>query len=144
MESARNRAILIGAMSEQNLEIVQGLFDRWGTDEWRRVISTDVVWDVSAVPFAGLAGVYMGHEGLEKFFRRWLGPWEAPAVELVELAAANDAVFTVMRWRARGRSSGAEVEQLFFGVYKLKDGVVVHFRQLETRDEALAAAGLQK
>ena len=132
------------AMSERNLEIVRSVFDRWGTDYWREVISHDVVWDVSAVPFAGLAGVYKGHDGLQRFFRRWLGPWNAPSVELVEIAASNDAVFTAMRWRARGRSSGAEVEQLFFGVYELKDGVIVHFRQLETRDEALQVAGLQK
>jgi hypothetical protein len=49
-----------------------------------------------------------------------------------------------MRWRARGRSSGAEVQQDFFGVYDLRNGKIVSFRQRETREEALEDAGLRK
>ena len=131
-------------MSEENVEIVRALFDRWGSEYWREALAVDVVWDVSAVPFAGMSGVYHGHAGAEQFFRNWLGPWEDPTVELVEIAPAGDSVYVQMRWRARGRSSGAEVQQDFFGVYDLRDGLIVSFRQCETREEALEAAGLQK
>jgi ketosteroid isomerase-like protein len=129
-------------MSQENVDVVQGLFDRWGSDYWREAIAEDVVWDVSAVPFAGMSGIYRGHAGVEQFFRNWLGPWENPIVELVEIAPAGDSVFVEMRWRARGRSSGAEVAQAFFGIYDLRGGRIVRFRQRETREDALEGAGL--
>ncbi|MDX6585542.1 MAG: hypothetical protein QOI31_15 [Solirubrobacterales bacterium] len=129
-------------MSQENVEIIKGFFDRFGSDEWRAHVAEDVIWDASAVSFAGTSGVYKGHAGMEQFFRNWLGPWESPTVELVEVIDAGSSVFTVMRWRARGRGSGVEVQGDFFGVYDFRDGVVVGFRQVETRAEALKAAGL--
>ena len=131
-------------MSQGNVEIVKGFFDHFGSDEWREHVADDVVWDTSAVSYAGMSGVYRGHAGVEQFFRNWLGPWESPAVELLEVIDAGDSVFTVMRWRARGRGSGVEVQRDFFGVYDFRDGVVVGFRQGETRAEALKAAGLRE
>ncbi len=34
------------------------------------------------------------------------------------------------------------MENDFYGVYELKDGAIVRFRQFETREEALRLAGL--
>ena len=73
-----------------------------------------------------------------------MGPWESPTVELLEIIDAGDSVFTVMRWRARGRGSGVEVQQDFFGIYDFRDGVVVGYCGRETREEALEAAGLSE
>jgi ketosteroid isomerase-like protein len=129
-------------MSQENVEIVTGLFEHWGTDYWRDHISEDVVWDASAIEFPGVSGVYRGHEGVLEFFRTWLEPWQDPTVELVEAIDAGDSVFIQMLWRGRGQGSGAEVERNFFGVYDLRDGLVVGFRQAETRAEGLEAAGL--
>ena len=129
-------------MSQDNVAIVKGFFNHFGSDEWREHIADDIVWDTSAVSYAGVSGVYRGHAGVEQFFRNWLGPWESPTVELLEVTDAGDSVFTVMRWRARGRGSGVEVQRDFFGIYDFRDGVVVRFHQSETRAEALEAAGL--
>jgi ketosteroid isomerase-like protein len=131
-------------MSEENVEIVRGLFDRWGTDYWRDHVAEDVVWDTSAVDVAGASGIYTGHAGVEDFFREWLGPWEDPMVQLVEAIDAGDSVFIKMRWRGRGRGSGAEVQRDFFGVYEVRGGLIVGFRQAETRAEALEVAGLSE
>ncbi len=126
------------------MEIVKRLFDRWGTDAWREIIAEDVVWDASAVSLAGVAGIYRGHAGVQQFFRNWLGPWDAPTVELLEAADAGDSVFIAMRWRGRGQTSGAEVQQDFYGVYDLRDRMIIGFRQRDTRAEALEAAGLSE
>jgi ketosteroid isomerase-like protein len=131
-------------MSQENVEIVREFFDRFGSDFWREHVAEDVVWDTSAVSYAGVSGVYGGHAGVEQFFRNWLGPWESPTVELLEVIDAGDSVFTVMLWRARGRGSGVAVQRDFFGIYDFRDGVVVGFRQAETRAEALQAAGLSE
>ena len=129
-------------MSQENVEVVRILFDQWGTDEWKRHVAEDAVWDTTQISFAGLSGLYEGHTGIQDFFRDWLSPWTDPEVRLIETIDAGDSVFTVMNWRARGRGSGAEVERDFFGVYDLRDGVIIRFRQYDTREEALATTGL--
>jgi len=128
-------------MSQGNVEIVRGIFDQWGTDYWRDHFAEDVVWDATAVSFPGVAGVYEGHAGVEQFFRVWLEPWERCTVELLEIQPVGDSVFTAMRWWGIGRGSGVEVEGDFFGVYDFRDGVIIGFRQRDTRAEALKAAG---
>jgi ketosteroid isomerase-like protein len=132
-------------MSEENVEIVRQFFDRFGTsDAWREHVAEDVVWDASAVDFAGVTGIYHGHAGVEQFFRNWLGPWDNPTVELMEIRDAGESVFTGFRWRGRGRTSGVEVERDFYGVYDFRDGLLVGFRQRATREKALEAAGLSE
>ena len=129
-------------MSRENVEIIRELFARFVAGDrasWREVFSEDVVWDTTAASMAG-AGVYHGHDGAERFFVEWLGAWQDPAVETLELIDAGDSVVTTFRWTGRGKASGVETQQTFFGVYDLEDGKVIRYRQYETRDEALAAA----
>jgi ketosteroid isomerase-like protein len=99
-----------------------------------------VIWDTSAANLAG-AGIYHGHEGAERFFIEWLGAWRDPTVEHLELIDAGDSVVSIFRWTGKGKASGVETQQTFFGVYDLRGGKVVRYRQYETREEALAAAG---
>ncbi len=102
---------------------------------------TDIVWDTSA---SGLpaASIYHGHEGVRKFFRDWLAPWENYEIEYREYIDAGDAVVTVFRQAGTGRGSGVRSERDFFGVWDLKDLNVVRFRLFESREQALDAAGL--
>ncbi len=125
------------------MEIVRGFFEQWGSVPWRDQMAEDVVWDISASPLPN-AGVYRGHAGVEKFFSSWLGAWEDPSPDLLELIDAGDSVFSAFRWRGRGRTSGAEVKRDFFGVYEFRDGLLIRYSQIETREEALAAAGLSE
>ena len=131
-------------MSQENVEVIKGFFEHWGSEAWRDHIARDVVWDAAGVDLAGVSGVYKGHAGIEQLFRNWLGPWKSPTVELLEVIDAGESVYTAMRWRALGRGSGAEVERDFYGVYDFRDGVVVRFRQRDTRADALEAVGLSE
>ena len=130
-------------VSRENVEIIRELFARFAAGDrasWRLVFSDDVIWDTTAASMAG-GGVYRGHEGAERFFVEWLGAWNDPTVELLDLVDAGDSVVVEFRWSGRGKASGVETEQTFFGVYDLRDGKVVRYRQYETREQALAAAG---
>jgi ketosteroid isomerase-like protein len=129
-------------MSEENVEIIRSLYDRWGTEHWRTVFAEDVVWDASRLSGLPNAGVYHGHEGVTKFFTLWLQAWEDPRVELRELVDAGDKVVCTFSWTARGRTSGAEVEQEFFAVYELRDGKIVAFLQATSREDAMRDAGV--
>jgi uncharacterized protein len=130
-------------VSRENVEIVRELNDRFRAGDrtsWREVLADDVVWDTAGSGMAG-GGIYRGHDGVERFFIEWLGAWREPSVETLELIEIGRSVVSVFRWSGRGKASGVETQQTFYGVFDLSDGKVIRYRQYETREEALAAAG---
>jgi uncharacterized protein len=131
-------------MSQENVEIVKEftkLFEAGDRDSWRDYFDRDVMWDTSAMPSAG---IYHGREGIERFFRDWLGAWDDLRIETREYVDAGDSVIVVFHQSGIGRGSGVRAERDFFGVYDLSDLKVVRFRQYESRNEALEAAGLSE
>jgi ketosteroid isomerase-like protein len=133
-------------MSQENVEIVKDFtrsFEEGDRDEWREHFDPDVVWDTSASRMPS-AGISHGYEGVERFFRDWLGTWTDYEIATREYLDAGDSVVIVFRQRGTGRESGVQIERDFFGVYDLRESKVVRFRMFESREEALAAAGLSE
>jgi|SRR5919198_1346082 ketosteroid isomerase-like protein len=133
-------------MSQENVEIVKEVMSRFEAGDreaWRERFDPAVVWDTSTSEMPA-ADVYHGHEGVERFFRDWLGTWTDYAVETHEYIDAGDAVVVVFRQSGTGRGSGVSVERDFFGVCDLRKSKVVRFRLYESREEALEAAGLRE
>ena len=91
------------------------------------------------MPFAG---VYHGHQGIERFFREWLGTWKDFEIAHREYIDAGDAWSSCSANAVAGRGSGVRTERDFFGVYELRESKVVQYRMYESRQEALEAAGL--
>jgi uncharacterized protein len=116
-------------------------FQEGDRSHWRSVFAEDVVWDPSGDE-TGLFGTYRGHEGLEAFFKQWLGTWDDYWVEHSEIIDAGDSVVVVFRQRGRGKGSGIEVDREFYGVYDVRDGKITHYRQFASRAKAMEAAGL--
>ena len=132
-------------MSQENVEIVKEfsqLFEKGDRDDWREYFDPNVIWDTSASGMPG-ATVYHGHQGVERFFRDWLGTWADYEVEFREYIDAGDAVVVVFRQSGTGRGSGVKTEHDFFAVYDLRESKVVRYRQYQSREEALEAAGLR-
>jgi uncharacterized protein len=133
-------------MSEENIEIVKQftrLFEEGDRDKWREFFDPDVIWDTSATEMPA-AGVYHGHQGVERFFRDWLGTWTDYEIETREYIDAGDAVVIVYRQGGTGRGSGVKTERDFFAIYDLRGSKVVRYRMYESREEALEAAGLSE
>jgi len=133
-------------MSDENVEIVRDMSKRFAAgdrESWRQTFAEDAIWDTSATTLPQ-AGIYDGHAGIERFFIDWLGTWEDLVLETVDLIDAGDSVISVIRWIGRGKASGVTTEATMFGVYDIEDGRIVRYRQYETRDEALEAAGLSE
>jgi uncharacterized protein len=133
-------------MSEENVEIVKeftSLFQAGDRNLWRNYFDPDVVWDTSASQMPA-AGIYHGHQGVERFFQEWLGAWTDYGLETREFIDAGDSVVIVFRQTGAGRGSGLRAERDFYAIYDLRDSKVVRYRQFETREEALEAAGLSE
>ena len=131
-------------MSQENVELVKSftsLFEAGDRNEWREYFDPDVVWDTSASNMPS-AGIYHGHQGIERFFRDWLGTWKDYEIAHREYIDAGDAVVVVFSQSGTGRGSGVRTERDFFGLYELRESKVVQYRMYESRQEALEAAGL--
>jgi ketosteroid isomerase-like protein len=90
------------------------------------------------------AGVDHGHRGVERFFREWLGAWTDYSIEVNEYIDAGSSVMVAFHQSGIGRGSGVRTDRDFFAVYELKDSKVVRYRQFESRQNALDAAGLSE
>jgi ketosteroid isomerase-like protein len=133
-------------MSQENVEIVRAfmsLFEAGDRNEWRDHFDPDVVWDTSASKMPS-AGIYHGHQGVERFFREWLGAWNDYRIETREYIDAGGSVVIVFRQSGIGRGSGVRTERDFFAVIDLSDLKVVRYRLYESRKQALEAAGLKE
>jgi ketosteroid isomerase-like protein len=131
-------------MSRENVETVReflALFAAGDRASWRRYFAEDVIWDMSRSTLMS-AGVYEGHDGVERFFTDWLGTWDDYGLESLEILDAGEQVVVTFRQRGRGKTSGIVTERDFAGVYDLEDGKVTRYREYQTRDDAVRAAGL--
>jgi hypothetical protein len=139
-------------MSEENLEIVRELFDAFARRDHEAAFEyydADIEWDASRAADGGasdVAGVYHGHEGVRKYWRRWLSAWEDVEATDVEFEDAGSTVVALInRQRVRGRSSGVEVETPPYALtFTFRDGKVVRWVVYPTHAEAREAAGLTK
>ena len=132
-------------MSQENVEIVKEFTRRFaaGDHVTREYFDPEIVWDTSASGMPS-AGVYHGHQGVRRFFRDWLAPWDDYEIETSDCIDGGDAVVLVFRQAGTGRGSGVRIERDFFGVFELQDSKVVRFRLFKSREQALEAAGLSE
>ena len=133
-------------MSEENKEIVQGVYDAWQRGDFEAALEPfheDIEWfgppDISR---AGGGGLARGHEGVRRSVGRWMGAWVDHRFELRELIDSGDQVLAVGWQQGRGRGSGVEVSEEIFSVWTLRAGRIVRQRMFRDRAQALEAAGL--
>jgi ketosteroid isomerase-like protein len=136
-------------MSEENVEIVRRVYDAAARRDAESVLAAYdplIEWDVSRSPMARLVGegVYVGYDGLRKFFTAYHEAWESVKYEAEELIDAGDDVISVDKERGRGRASGAESELTQYAVWSIRDGKIIRVVWFPTREEALEAAGLSE
>src|SRR4029078_6708557 len=100
-----------GAMSQENVELVKEftrLFAEGDREVWRDYFAPDVVWDTSSSSMPS-AGVFHGHEGMERFFRDWLGTWRDYEIAAREFVDAGVWVVLAFSHRGTGRAMGTRV-----------------------------------
>jgi ketosteroid isomerase-like protein len=125
-------------MSRENVEIVRRFLVLDDLDEALEYADPDIVWNPVEESSA------QGHDAVRASTTRWKSEWDDYELIPEEFADLNDRVVVTVRFRARGRGSGVEVDARLYDVFTLRDGKIVRMDQFAERFEALDALGLRE
>jgi ketosteroid isomerase-like protein len=122
------------AMMHENVEIVRRFLVLDDLDEALTYADPAIVWNPVEESSA------QGHDAVRASTRRWKREWSDYELVPEEFANMGDRVVVTVRFRARGRGSGIEVDARLYDVFTLRDGRIVRMDQFAERSEALQAA----
>jgi ketosteroid isomerase-like protein len=133
-------------MSQENVEIVRGMYRQGDPSRFFELLHEGVQLDVSRMPllpdYPELVG---GKEAALDLYRDYWDTWDDYVLEPAEVIdAGQDRVVVVLRERGSGRASGASFERTWCVVFTLRDGRIVRIEHFTERREALEAAGLRE
>jgi ketosteroid isomerase-like protein len=130
-------------MPQANIEIVRRLIDAWNQRDLQAALE-------DMHPECEVRGVEVrktlrGHDGLAAGFRDWFEAFEEFTIEPEDfIEHGGDRVLVPMRQRARGKGSGLEVEQRFYQLFTLRDGMVFRFEEYTEEADAWKALGKKR
>ena len=129
-------------VSEENLEIVRGIYDSWAGGDFRAGTELFDPWVVLVLrPEFPDAGAYLGPDGIRRYMRGFLEGWDQAMIEGEEFIAAGDSVVVRVHQQASGQKSGIPVDMRYFQVWTLRGGAVIRIESIKEREEALEAVG---
>jgi ketosteroid isomerase-like protein len=134
-------------MSQENVEIVRGLYDAFARRDNAApfaVYSPDIEVDIREGGSPDAQVVYHGHEGVRAAFRTWLAPFRSFAFQAEEMRDAGDHVLVKVSEHGIGRTSGVAVDRCHWALWTLQGGKVVSWRTYYDHAEALKAVGLEE
>jgi ketosteroid isomerase-like protein len=148
-------------MSRENVEIVRAAFDeisglmfaatanpqRPMLDDYARVVDRFLAPDFELVqaPSAVERSTLQGFDGFVTFMEGGREIWSDARLKPDQfIDVGDDRVVALGSLRARGRASGAEVEQANGTVWTLRDAKVARIQTFVDPGEALEAAGLRE
>jgi len=128
-------------VSRENVEIVRSFYGAWAREVFpgpQELMDPEIEY----VNPAGAVepGVRRGIEAFNKAVKKVFEGWESWQMEPERITPLGDQVAVVVRYRARGRSSGVEVEGRESALFTLRDGKVVRYEWFHEPDDAYAAA----
>ena len=118
------------AVDARDKETIFGLYD------------PEIELDFSASPFREVLNqvVYRGFGEMRQFIAERNEVMEGPGDRCDDLIDAGDRVISVVTSIARGKSSGAEVQRVHYGVWSFSRGKVRRVAWYGSKEEALKAA----
>jgi ketosteroid isomerase-like protein len=117
-------------------EIIEAL-NRGDVDAMLARMHPDFEWrPLEASP---VARVYSGHEQVRGYVEDWLSTLDGVRLDLDDPTEIADRVLAPVRGRARGRTSGLDIESRFCQLWTVRDGMAVAMQEYATREDALDA-----
>jgi ketosteroid isomerase-like protein len=132
-------------MSEENVEAVRAVYERWGEGDFRASVP---LFDPHVVlvmrPEFPDAGTYLGADEIAGYTRGLLDAWTDFTIAAEEILPAGDSVVVAVRQHGVGTTSGAPTEIRYFHVWSFRAGRVVRIESIRERADALDAVGLRE
>jgi ketosteroid isomerase-like protein len=133
-------------MSQDNLDAVKAVYDRWGAGDFSRSpdifdSETEIVWarEMPDLP-AGARGDEVGAT-----MRAFLAPWDEYRWEADNIMPAGDErILVLFTARGRGKGSNIEVKAQWAHVWTFRAGKATRVEGFIDQSEALNAAGLSE
>ena len=130
-------------MSQQNVEVIRAVYDRFGSGDFRASMDTfDPQISFIVGPGFPEAGHYRGIAAIAEYTRGFLEPWSEISIQAEEIIDGEDAVLAAVRQSGIGSESGAATEFRYFQVWSFRADRVVRLENFRDRAAARAAAGL--
>lgn len=132
-------------MSLENVEVVRRVYEAWAREEFPGPV--DVLHpEIEYVNPAGAVepGTRRGLDAFLRAVEKVFESWETWQMEPEVFEPVGDQVAVIVRYRARGRESGVEVEGRESALWTLRDGRVVRYAWFHGAAGALEAAGLEE
>lgn len=123
---------------EPNVEVVRGFYDALARGELpRELLDPDVEYVNPATAIE--PGIRQGIDAVNAAVQSVLDGWEYWHMKPERLLAAGDQVAVTVSYRARGRSSGVEVDGRESALLTLRAGKIIRYEWFHGPDEAFAA-----
>jgi ketosteroid isomerase-like protein len=130
-------------MSRENVEVVRAAFEAWNAEEPDfSAFHPDLVYHPRADEPDPTA--HVGRDAYEQLVRGFLESFSELTLEVFELIDGGDRVIASTVLHGRGSASGADVNDVYVFVYRLRDGLIVEGSEYRTKAKALEAAGLRE
>lgn len=133
-------------MPPNNVDIVREAYDAVNLGDLDMAVSRiapDMEY-VASGTVPGATGVFMGPEGVKEFIAGLYEEFDEPRADVSELLDAGDQVVVSATARGRGKLSGVETTWDTWQLWTVRDGKLVRGQGFTSREEALAAAGLDR
>jgi ketosteroid isomerase-like protein len=130
-------------MSQENVEIVRGIYDGWSAGNF--VVGADHLDDHAVFVVRSDFpewGVFHGPDGVKQYMRRFLEQWERLTVEAKDLSAVGDTVLARIVQHGKGRVSGIEGEDHYFMLFTFRGAKLLRIETVRHEADALKAVGL--
>ena len=132
-------------MSQENVETVRRFYEAWARDEFPGPLELmDSEIEYVNPPGAVEPGTHRGRAAFSAAVEKVFDGWESWQMEPELFRTAGDQVAVVLRYRARGRGSGVELEGRESALWTVRGGKVARYAWFHKPTEALEAAGLSE
>ena len=115
-------------------------FNSGGIEAALEFFHPEVEWETTGMFVE--AGTYRGHDGVRRYLGAFNEEFDAPRFDVTEVLHEHDPAVYGVTVSVVGRQSGAAVTTELYVVARSRGGKVHRQRNLGTREEAQAAAGL--
>src|SRR5215211_3319672 len=123
-------------MSEENVEIVRGMYRPGDPSRFFDLLHEGVQVDVSKAPLLpDYPEILGGKAAALDLYRHFWGTWDEYVLELAEVIDAGQGrVLVIQDERGIGRGSGAPFERRWAVLYTMREGKIVRIEHFSDRD----------